>query len=164
MLVLIGFIPSRAEQQPKPSAHFTRMEVAFHTDGEDKDSDTRLEVFIVEFDGAQPVAYLDVGSNTGFANDSTSPLYTVPSFGAGFTFGQLKREKLSFKINPNHHDTWRFGFDAKLYFDDGTTVLFHQDPSAQVLSQDVRQDFFNLSDAKIVPPSRSTTGTRTKTR
>jgi hypothetical protein len=62
---------------------FTQMEIVFRTVNDDKDSDTRLEIFIVPKIGQPAVAYLDIGGgnqphvpNEHFPDNSTSHPFT----------------------------------------------------------------------------------------
>jgi hypothetical protein len=64
---------------PPESPKFTKMEVVFHTTTDDKDPDTRVEIFIMPQDGQPPFAYLDIGGgnpphvpNAGFPDNSVS--------------------------------------------------------------------------------------------
>jgi len=159
-------VPTRANAQiPKADAKFTEMNVTFHTTTDDKDHDTRVEVFIVQVNGSPALAYLDIGGgnkphvpNSGFPNNSTSMAYLVPTFGPGFRFQDLKNLKLQLlvKMTPSGgggNDNWKFWADAKLHFADGTTAVVGRTPEVypHAVGGRPQSELFDLSNAVVQP-------------
>lgn len=151
-----------------PNPKFTNMTITFHTTNEDKDHDTRVEIFIVKANGQPALAYLDIGGgnqphvpNVGFPNNSTSQAYVVPTFGPGFTLQDRPNLAILIKITPNGHDTWRFGYDAVLHFADGSTssistapgsITLHQAPQSWDAISEIRLS--GAHDVRPLPPPK----------
>ncbi len=151
MLALAAQAPLSAQSIKSSSTSFSRMEIVFHTTGDGKNSNTKLDISIVQFSGAPTVAHFDVGGSTIFDKDADSMMFTVPSSNKGFDLSQLATEQLLLKIDPPGNDSWTFGLDAKLHFEDGTTALLNVKPSGIKLDQNHKQILLKLSDAKIIP-------------
>jgi hypothetical protein len=141
---------------PDNSARFTSMDITFVTGDDDKDGDTRLEVFIAAHDGAPAVAYLDIGSNTLF-DDHQSYSYKVPSFQAGFTRGDLANEVLIIKIAPNGTDHWSFYVIAKLHFSDGTTASLQTEYIDLGTGGGITAPHFNATNNQVIIPLSAAT-------
>jgi hypothetical protein len=123
------------------------MVITFNDVTDDKDIDTRLELFIIlGAPGAPAVAYSDVGSNTLIPNNSHMS-FTVPPFGTGFKFSDLPVAQIVVKIAPRGHDTWRFSFKAVVNFANGSTATVKT--NNLVLDQDANQLTYPLSGAVI---------------
>jgi hypothetical protein len=129
------------------------MVITFSTGGDDKDPDTRCEIFIVQRDGDPAVGYLDI-QGQGFGENSVRP-FNVPPVGTGFTSAQLTSEQISVKITPNDDDNWDFSFSAVLYFAGGATARL--DVPMTSLNQDNRQGFYPLAGAALTPAPISPT-------
>ena len=135
-----------ANAHPPAPPTFKNMVITFNTSGDDKDPDTRLEIFIIKYDGDPGQAYLDI-QGSGFGDPSTRQ-FTVPARTA-FPLSELAQEEISLKIAPNGHDTWKFGFSAVLNFSDGTVAYLSVPYDS--LNQDNRQHFYSLAAAHVVP-------------
>jgi hypothetical protein len=149
--------PSPPSPTPPQSANpkFTKMDIVFHTTNEDKDHDTRLEIFIVRAIGKPALAYLDIGGgnqphvpNEGFPDNSTSHPFVVPMCPPGFTLNDLPNEEILLKITANGHDTWRFGYDAVLHFDDGTNRKISV-PAGSITLRQPGQEWDRNSEVKL---------------
>jgi hypothetical protein len=115
----------------------TNARVAFHTNNEDKDHDTHVTVTVRDSDG---VVAARVSNDFGHFDDhgDTGPFalsITNPS-----TKESLQRGKITIRIDPNGHDTWRFNFFVTLNFSDGSS--FSASAEGLDLSQDRRQQEF----------------------
>ena len=129
LCVATGSAQQQDQKKPDPNATFTKMEVIFHTTDNDKDHDTRVEFYVIEYDGAPVRAYLDMGGNNsphvpnqGFPDNTTSPTYSVPTFGPGFQLKDMGRMQIGIKQTPKGSDEWHYWIEAHLHFSDGTTV------------------------------------------
>jgi hypothetical protein len=132
---------------PVPNSPFTSMVITFYTSGDDKDDNTRLEIFIYEPpDGTPAVAYYDDGQSDHIENPSTRS-FTVPPVAGGFVFSGLATKILKINISPVGHDTWKFKFSASLYFADGTQAKVQSGDVA--LDQDANYFLYPLSAATI---------------
>jgi|SRR5580658_2977903 hypothetical protein len=138
----IAFLVSSAPAQTP--AKFTKMDVTFSTGGDDKDPDTRLELFIADHDGAPAVAYGDVRGQGCPENHTCGPFTVNPTAG-GFLLKDYKAEKIIVKITPNGNDTWRFSFVAVLHFTDGTILQLAV--PATSLDQGTRTGVYSLAGA-----------------
>ncbi len=116
-----------------------------------------MELFVIQYDGAPALAYLDIGGgnqphvpNTGFPNNSTSQPYVVPPFGPGFQLKDLHGLKLNIKMTPDGDDNWEYWAEATFHFDDGTTAYFRT-PVVYPQSKNgqPRSSIFDLSNAQI---------------
>jgi hypothetical protein len=131
-----------------PTSPFTSMVITFNTGSDDKDGNTRLEIFIFTPPPGNPaVAYYDDGSNDHI-DVATTKSFTVPAVAGGFQLQQLTTKAILIKIAPVGHDTWRFQFSAVLYFADGTQVKVAQ-TGPIVLDQDANQFIYPLTGATI---------------
>jgi len=120
------------------------MDVMFSTGGDDKNPDTRLELFITDHDGAPAVAYGDV-QGQGCPNNNPCGPFTANPVAGGFPLKDYKTEKVIVKITPPHNDTWDFSFIATLHFSDGTIVQLSV--PATSLNQDTRTGVYSLANA-----------------
>ena len=100
----------------------SNMEITFRTGNDDKDTNTRLEIFLIATKGS--AAYTDVGNNDHFPNGSTRT-FNVPTDPKGKPMhkSDVTGSYIQLVIMPRGHDTWRFGFDATLNFADNSTPL-----------------------------------------
>ena len=140
---------------------FTNMTIGFHTGGDDKNPETRLEIFIVHRDGDPALAYLDVRGQ-GYPNNSDiTPAPVAPQPGvAPFRLADLGIgnpdpnvfENISVKIThqdgTDKSDSWIFNFNAVLHFEDGTTVTFDSETVTLTIDGN-NQHFWNLKTGTI---------------
>ena len=102
------------------SALLTRASVAFHTNDEDKDNDTRVEVIVKLIDGSVVTRIDDEFAHFGDNSDG-GPFDLIPVKQA--TRGDLKTGNVTVSINPLGNDTWRLNFFVDLLFEDGAHLL-----------------------------------------
>jgi hypothetical protein len=151
MALAIGVIFLATAAPAQAPVKFTGMNIDFHTGSDDKNPETRLEVFIVPRDGDPAVAYLDV-KGQGFPNDSERPLVVNP-LGNGFVAAQLHSEKILVKIThqdgTDRNDTWIFNFNAVLHFSDGTSTTFSSPTTALTINGPAHQKLYSLADTPL---------------
>jgi hypothetical protein len=102
------------------NAILTRASVSFHTNGEDKDDDTRVEVTVRLMD---QTVVASIADEFGHFDDHTDagPFDLLITQAA--TRGMLKTGSVAVKIEPHGHDTWRFNFFLDLLFDDEAHLI-----------------------------------------
>ena len=112
---------------PPPDPLLTRASVIFHTNDEDKDSDTLVEVE-VRLSGGTVVAKLS--DHLGHFNDHSDAgpfvlLMVQPVHRSQLRTGSVNILALAHITAPpeGHGDTWRFNFVVDLLFDDGAHLL-----------------------------------------
>ena len=90
------------------NAVLSRASVTFHTNDEDKDNDTWVNVTVKLIDGSTGVT----GTTDQFAhfgdNSDAGPFDLIPVKQA--TRGELKTGSVTVSISPNGNDTWRMNF------------------------------------------------------
>jgi hypothetical protein len=102
------------------NAVLTRASVTFHTNDEDKDNDTDVQVVVKLIDGST-VANIDDAFAHFDNNTDAGPFDLIIAKAA--TRGELKTGNVTIKIAPNGNDTWRLNFFVDLFFDDGAHLL-----------------------------------------
>ena len=102
------------------NAVLTRASVSFHTNDEDKDDDTRVEVTVRLID---QTAIASIADEFGHFDDhgDAGPFDLLITQAA--TRGALKTGSVAVKVDPNGNDTWRFNFLLDLLFDDGAHLI-----------------------------------------
>ena len=91
--------------------------VKFHTNNEDKDSDTHVTVTVRD---SSNVIAARVDNDFGhFDDNSDSGPFGVPVRNAS-SKAVMQTGNVTIRVDPNGHDTWRFNFDLDLLFDDGS--------------------------------------------
>jgi hypothetical protein len=101
-------------------AVLTRASIMFHTNDEDKDADTRVEVRVELIDKTLVASIADEFQR--FGDHSEAGPFTLKLAGSA-TRGALKTGSVSIKIMPNGNDDWRFNFVLDLLFSDGAHLL-----------------------------------------
>ena len=101
-------------------ALLTRASVSFHTNGEDKDDDTRVEVTVRLMDQTVVASIADEFGH--FDDDSDAGPFDLLITQAA-TRGMLKTGSVAVKIEPHGRDTWRFNFFLDLLFDDAAHLI-----------------------------------------
>jgi len=145
-----------------PNSPFTSMEMTFKTgplNGDGKDGNTRLELFILTGPiGAPAVAYYNNDPAWDQDNDPIDPGTTVtrvvmpsPVGSPGFPLSKVLNNKIDIKITAHGNDTWKFSFVAKLNFADGSIATVTS--VDLVIDQDARELLYPLSGAVITAPS-----------
>jgi hypothetical protein len=102
------------------NAILTRASVSFHTNGEDKDDNTRVEVTVHLMD---QTVVASIADEFGHFDDHTDagPFDLLITQAA--TRGMLKTGSVAVKIKPEGHDTWRFNFFLDLLFEDAAHLI-----------------------------------------
>jgi hypothetical protein len=101
-------------------AMLTRASVSFHTNGEDKDDDSRVEVTVRLMDQTVVASIADEFGHFDDHSDA-GPFDLLITQAA--TRGELKTGSVAVKIDPNGDDTWRFNFFLDLLFDDAAHLI-----------------------------------------
>ena len=102
------------------NAILTRASVSFHTNNEDKDDDSRVEVTVRLMDQTVVASIADEFGHFDDHSDA-GPFDLLITQAANR--GALKTGSVAVKIEPNGNDTWRFNFFLDLLFDDGAHLL-----------------------------------------
>jgi hypothetical protein len=112
---------------PPPDPLLTRSSVTFHTNDEDKDSDTLVEVEVRLSDGTVVAKLSD---HLGHFDDHSDAgpfvlLMVQPVQRSQLRTGSVNILALANTAVPpfGHGDTWRFNFVVDLVFDDGAHLL-----------------------------------------
>ena len=122
-----------------PNALFQSMQTTFNTLNNDKDDDTRLEVWINKA-GEREAAYLDIQGQK--FDDNSIHIFDVPRKNNPMTRAEIPGSWVQLRIAPNGNDTWNFQFRVMLRFDDGSVYERQYGPST--LDQDARQGNYPL--------------------
>jgi hypothetical protein len=102
------------------NAILTRASVSFHTNDEDKDDDSRVEVTVRLMDQTVVASIADEFGHFDDHSDA-GPFDLLITQAANR--GALKTGSVAVKVDPNGNDTWRFNFFLDLLFDDGAHLL-----------------------------------------
>ncbi|CEJ81153.1 hypothetical protein VHEMI01298 [[Torrubiella] hemipterigena] len=93
--------------------------ISFHTNNEDKDSDTHVTVTLTDGNG---VVAARISNDFGhFDDNSDEGPYALQIFNASQK-DILQNGTLAIRIDPNGHDTWRFNFLLDMSFSDGSKL------------------------------------------
>ena len=98
-------------------ALLTRASIMFHTNDDDKDADSRVEVAVELMDKTLVASIADEFQH--FDDNSDAGPFTLLLSGAG----ALKTGSVSISIAPEGDDRWRFNFFLDLLFSDGAHLL-----------------------------------------
>lgn len=102
------------------NAVLIRASVSFHTNGEDKDDDSRVGVTVRLMDQTVVASIADEFGHFDDHSDA-GPFDLLITQAA--TRGALKTGSVAVKIEPNGDDTWRFNFFLDLLFEDGAHLI-----------------------------------------
>jgi hypothetical protein len=102
------------------AAALSRVSVTFHTNDEDKDNDTDVQVVVKLIDGSTVASIDDEFAH--FGNDSDAGPFDLVIAKAA-TRGELKTGHVTVTIRPNGNDTWRMNFFVDLFFEDGAHLF-----------------------------------------
>ena len=102
------------------NAVLTRASVSFHTNGEDKDDNSRVEVTVRLMD---QTVVASIADEFGHFDDHSDAGPFDLLFTQAATRGALKTGSVAVKIEPNGDDTWRFNFFLDLLFEDGAHLV-----------------------------------------
>lgn len=102
------------------NAVLTRASVSFHTNDEDKDDDSQVEVTVRLMDQTVVASIADEFGHFDDHSDA-GPFDLLITQAA--SRGALKTGSVAVKISPNGNDTWRFNFFLDLLFDDGAHLI-----------------------------------------
>jgi hypothetical protein len=128
----------------------TNATIKFHTNNEDKDSDTHVTVTVVDSDN---IVAARVDNDFGHFDDNSDNgpfglMVQNPS-----SQERLQAGRVVVRIDPNGKDTWRFNFFLDLLFNDGSHLSGGAD--GLELTQDRREQTFGLQGiVHVSPPSR----------
>jgi hypothetical protein len=100
-------------------AMLTRASVSFHTNDEDKDDDSRVEVTVRLMNGTVVASIADEFGHFDDHSDA-GPFDLLIT--QATTRGALKTGSVAVKIRPSG-DTWRFNFFLDLLFDDAAHLI-----------------------------------------
>ena len=101
-------------------AELTRASVMFHTNDEDKDADSRIELRVELIDKTLVASIADEFQH--FDDNSDAGPFTMMIAGS-VTRGALKTGSVSLKMVTQGNDAWRFNFFVDLLFSDGAHLL-----------------------------------------
>ena len=124
------------------NALLTGMKITFRTQNDNRDHDTRVEVWINKA-GEHEAAYLDV-PQFEFENNSTH-IFDVPTKGQQMKRSEIPGSWVQIRIHPSGgrgHDRWVFETDVMLRFADGT--IHEQSFQRTTLDQNSNQANFSL--------------------
>ena len=102
------------------NAILTRASVGFHTNDEDKDDDTRVDVTVRLID---QTVVASIADEFGHFDDQSDAGPFDLLITQATTRGALKAGSVAVKVEPNGNDTWRFNFFLDLFFDDGAHLI-----------------------------------------
>lgn len=128
----------------------TNATIKFHTNNEDKDSDTHVTVTVVDSDN---IVAARIDNDFGHFDDNSDngPFGLIvqnPS-----SQDRLQAGRVMIRIDPNGRDTWRFNFFLDLLFNDGSHLSGGAD--GLELTQDRKEQGFGLSGiVHVTPPSK----------
>src|SRR5690349_4560434 len=131
-------------------AVLTNATIRFHTNNEDKDSDTHVTVVVVDSDN---IVAARIDNDFGHFDDNSDngPFGLIvqnPS-----SQDRLQAGRVAIRIDPNGHDTWRFNFFLDLLLNDGSHLSGGADGIE--LNQDRKEQSFGLQGIiHVTPPSR----------
>jgi hypothetical protein len=102
------------------NAVLTRASVTFHTNDDDKDDDSQVEVTVRLMD---QMVVASIADEFGHFDDHSDagPFDLLITQAA--SRAALKTGSVAVKISPNGNDTWRFNFFLDLLFDDGAHLI-----------------------------------------
>lgn len=92
--------------------------IRFHTNDEDKDHDTHVTITVR--DGGGNIA-ARVDNDFGHFDDQSDFETFVPIRNQS-SRADMQTGRITIRIDPNGHDTWRFNFDLDLVFDDNSRL------------------------------------------
>jgi hypothetical protein len=126
---------------PPPQVTLANCTVSFHTNNEDKDSDTHVTIRVRD-DNNVTAAF--ISNNFGhFDDNSDSGPFGLEIQNAS-TIESLQRGTVTIRVDPNGHDTWRFNLSLlSLLFSDGRRLSGSADGIE--LTQDRREQSFGIS-------------------
>jgi len=106
--------------KPTPKPTLVGANITFHTNDEDKNSDTLVSVSVQ--DSAATIAAQIEDNFQHFADHSDAGPYDLLLVNQ-LTRDQLKTGHMTIGITPNGSDTWRFNFFLDLRFSDGSHLF-----------------------------------------
>ena len=101
-------------------AMLTRASVSFHTNDEDKDGDSRVQVTVRLIDETVVARIADTFGPFDDHSDA-GPFDLLIT--RATTRGELKTGSVRVEIDPHGDDTWRFNFFMDLLFEDGAHLI-----------------------------------------
>lgn len=133
-------------------ATLTNCNINFHTNNDDKDNDTLVTVTVHD---ANNVVAARVSNDFGHFDDNSDAGPFALAVQHRSAKADLQRGKVTIRIDPNGHDTWRFNFFLDLLFSDGSHLS--GGANGLELNQDQREQSFGLDGmlSPIAPPTDS---------
>jgi hypothetical protein len=102
---------------PRQPPMLLRASVSFHTNDEDKDDDTQVDVYV--FAGGKRTVVAKLTECFGhFDDNSDSGPHNLVLL-KSVSRDAVSQGHVDLEIEPNGNDTWRFNFPLDLYFSDG---------------------------------------------
>ncbi len=105
-----------------------KVEITFHTTNDDKDDDTKLQVYVIEGhdprgNGKEVAGEDSIGYGTTFHDWKDNGPFLLTVKDPKETKSMMKNFTLKMRIIPHGNDTWRFHYTLRLYWNDGTSTV-----------------------------------------
>jgi hypothetical protein len=150
MSIVLGHTGLVHAQQP---TIIEKIEITFHTTNDDKDNDTKLQVYVVQGhdpkgNGKEIAGDDNIAYGTTFPDWKDNGPFLLPIKAEKATKEDLKNFTLKIRIIPNGRDTWRFHYTLRLYWSDGTNAVIQDGVSTRnglELNQDTREGLYRHS-------------------
>jgi hypothetical protein len=162
LLAAVAFTATRSSAAPAvagaavraataPTAHLTGAQVSFHTNDEDKDADTHLDVTVFGVADRQAAT---LSGYFGHFNDGENDGPYAMFVDTGLTAADLSTGRVSLFLSPNGRDTWRFDYELTMTFSDGTSFVVGQGGLEMYQWNRVVETPFTLTTQVRVPDVR----------
>jgi hypothetical protein len=119
LIALAVFTSAAFAQEPT----ITSAEVKFDTTTDNKDQQTKLDVYVLTSDGHE-VAKSE--GNTGRWNKNSTHTVTLQVEGNP-TKGEVANGSVSLTLHPQRRNKWSFNYKVTLKFSDGTFIIKNYD-------------------------------------
>ena len=119
-----------ANKHPTPDPLLTSIQIKFHTNNDDLDSDSKVDIVFVcgnngIFASADGNTWGQLYANAGFHNNQSTQWATVPlHLTPRLTRFQVYACATELVLHPVGHDTWRFNYYVQMHYSDGTTDAY----------------------------------------
>jgi len=117
LVAMAGFTSAAFAQEPT----LTSVQVKFDTTRDNKNADTKLDVYVKTSDGHQ-VAKSE--GNGGLWKKNSSHTITLQVEDSP-TKAEVENGSVSLTLHPNGDDTWDFNYRVTLKFSDGSVIRKH---------------------------------------
>lgn len=115
-----------SNKPPNPLAPARRIQIKFHTNDDDLDSDSKVTVVFVcgvngVFASADDNTWGALYANAGFHNNQSTQWASVPlHLTPRLTKFQVYACSTELVLHPVGHDTWRFNYYVQMHYSDGS--------------------------------------------